>query len=199
MNISLPPGVSFRKEQTSIGQAFIFRHQDIGELGRIVLKDLTKGQCHITSEVVGDPDDPMTKKREAMFIPLSKKVTDMLELIFAESSEKPSTSNNPTPDAQEIVESKLIPCDKCGKNLAMLIFSYDAVKPGQFEDYARRMYPKYTSLNVATWIIGKPETNTGDQRTPTPIMKVWPDRTPIKTSTAEKFNAELDNLIENHC
>ncbi len=81
----------------------------------------------------------------------------------------------------------------------MLIFAYDVVDPGQFEDYARKMYPQYTSLNVPTWIIGKPEINDGDHTTPTPTMMVWPDRTPIKTTTAEQFNNELDNLIENHC
>lgn len=35
-------------------------------------------------------------------------------------------------------------------------FAYDAVTNGDFEDYARKMYPKYSVLDVPTWIIGEP-------------------------------------------
>ncbi len=38
--------------------------------------------------------------------------------------------------------------------VAMLIFAPQATDPGGFEDYARKMYPEYTRLDLPTWIIG---------------------------------------------
>lgn len=79
------------------------------------------------------------------------------------------------------------------------IFADDAVELGFFEDYARKMYPQYKRLDVPTWIIGPPIGRLDESRTPTQVMKVWPNREPIMTTTADAFNAELDNLLERHC
>jgi hypothetical protein len=38
--------------------------------------------------------------------------------------------------------------------VAMLIFAPQATDAGGFEDYARKMYPEFTRLNLPTWIIG---------------------------------------------
>lgn len=199
MNISLPTGVSYHKEQLTLCQAFIFRHQELGELGRIVLQDLPNGHCNISSEVVGDPVDPMTKKREEIFIPLSKQITATMETIFGKNASEKAASPGTIQSEQEIIESKLIPCEKCGVNVAMLIFAYDAAESDQFEDYARKMYLEYTSLDISTWIIGLPTIILGDHTTPSPIMKVWPNRESIKISTADTFNSELNVFIDNHC
>ncbi len=45
-------------------------------------------------------------------------------------------------------------CERCGRMVAMLIFAPQATDPGGFEDYARKMYPEYTRLDLPTWIIG---------------------------------------------
>ena len=66
----LPPDVSFEKERLSYAWAYVFRHRLLGEIGRILLQELGDGRCHISCEVVGDPSDPMTNKREAIFKPL---------------------------------------------------------------------------------------------------------------------------------
>jgi hypothetical protein len=58
----------------------------------------------------------------------------------------------PRAAATEVIESKLIPCDRCGAMVAMLIFPPEATNPGRFEDYARKMYPEYTCPNLPTWI-----------------------------------------------
>ena len=58
------------------------------------------------------------------------------------------------PETKEVIESKLIPCERCGTVVAILIFAPNATDPGNFEDYARKMYPHYNHLNVPTWIIG---------------------------------------------
>ncbi len=52
--------ISFHKEQLDDGIAYIFRHTELGELGRLFLQERTDGQTQIRFEVVGDPNDPMT-------------------------------------------------------------------------------------------------------------------------------------------
>jgi len=60
MAFSLPPDISSHQQLLSNGAVYTFRHKTLGELGRIVLQDTVDGQCHISSEVAGDADDPMT-------------------------------------------------------------------------------------------------------------------------------------------
>jgi len=134
-----------------------------------------------------------------MFAPLSEQVTNAMEALLAKGSlsgaiPPPSPRGN-----TEVVESKLIPCGRCGDNAALLIFADDATTPGDFEDYARKMYHKYKELDVPTWIIGPPAGELADSRTPTQVMKVWPSREDIVTITADEFNAELDALLGKHC
>ena len=199
MNISMPPGVSFRKELLQGCQAYVFRHVELGELGRIVVQGLPNGHCHISSEVAGDPDDPMTAIRKEIFAPLSEQVTSGMEAILGKGSlsgvTPPSSPRSPT----EVVESKLIPCERCGNNAALLIFADDAITPGDFEDYARKMHHKYIQLDVPTWIIGPPIGELAESKTPTQVMKIWPNREVIVTTTADEFNADLDFLLEKHC
>ena len=69
----LPPDVSFEKQRLSNAWAYVFRHRLLGEIGRILLQELDDGRCHISCEVVGDPSDPMTTQREAIFKPLTSR------------------------------------------------------------------------------------------------------------------------------
>ena len=66
----LPPDVSFEKQRLRGAWAYVFRHRVLGELGRILLQESGDGRCHIACEVVGDPADPMTGLRMAIFKPL---------------------------------------------------------------------------------------------------------------------------------
>ena len=60
----LPPDVSFRKERLSYGWAYVFRHTQLGELGRILLQGRPDGRTHVTCEVVGDPDHFFCSQKE---------------------------------------------------------------------------------------------------------------------------------------
>src|SRR5262249_36354844 len=71
----LPPDVSFEKQRLSNAWAYVFRHRLLGEIGRILLQELGDGRCHISCEVVGDPSDPLTTQREAIFNPLGLELT----------------------------------------------------------------------------------------------------------------------------
>jgi hypothetical protein len=66
----LPADVSLEKRRLCEAWAYVFRHRVLGELGRILLQELGDGRCHLSCEVVGDPADPMTARRMAIFEPL---------------------------------------------------------------------------------------------------------------------------------
>src|SRR5262249_60524641 len=84
----LPPDVSFEKQRLSNAWAHVFRHRLLGEIGRILLQELGDGRCHISWEVVGDPSDPMTTQREAIFKPLGLELTRQMEAVMGRTSEE---------------------------------------------------------------------------------------------------------------
>lgn len=199
MNISMPSGVSFRKEVLQGNHVYVFRHIELGDLGRIVVQGLQNGHSHISCEVVGDLDDPMTAVRKDIFAPLSEQVTSIMETLLGKGSLNGSVPPPSPKSNTEVVESKLIPCAQCGRNAALLIFADDATTPGDFADYARKMYHKYKELDVPTWIIGPPVGEFAESKTPTHVMKVWPNRGNIFKTTADEFNAELDAMLDKNC
>src|SRR3954468_780078 len=85
----------------------------------------------------------------------------------------------PPPPSREVVESQVIPCDRCGRVVAMLIFAPAATDPGQFEDCARKMFPEYSRRNVPTWVIGPSHGEGPPEDRPAGILKVWPTRAPV--------------------
>jgi hypothetical protein len=111
-----------------------------GEIGRILLQELGDGRCHISCEVVGDPSDPMTTQRAAIFKPLGLQLTRQTEAVMGRTSEKVGSFDlPPRPPETKEMESKLIPCKRCGPVVAMLIFAPNATAPGHFEDYAKTL------------------------------------------------------------
>lgn len=79
MSFSLPSDISVQRQPLDNGMIYQFRHQTLGELGRIVLQDGSDGRCHIFSEVAGDPNAPMTETRAQIFEPLSQQLCAALE------------------------------------------------------------------------------------------------------------------------
>ena len=196
-----PPDVSFEKQRLSNAWAYVFRHRLLGEIGRILLQELGDGRCHISCEVVGDPSDPMTTQREAIFKPLGLELTRQMEAVMCRTPEDAGSLDIPPspPETKEMIESKLIPCERCGTVVAMLIFAPKATDPGHFEDYARKMYPHYNHLNVPTWILG-PALGEGPLiDRPADVLKVWPAREPIQRLPSAQFNSLLDQFVTRHC
>lgn len=199
MDFSLPPELTVKKYQLDGQWVYGFRHESLGELGRIILQSLPNGQCNVASEVSGEPDDPMTEVRLEILRPISEQISAALKAAFGDGDQASSKVAPKSPqEPGEVVESKLMPCARCGAPAAMLIFAYGAKKTGEFEDYARKMYHKYKPINVPTWIIGDPLGTPGFD-TPSKMMKVWPEREAIREWTPNQFNAELDALLANHC
>ena len=196
----LPPDVSFSKERLSVGWAYVFRHQTLGYLGRIVLQGRPDGQTHVVSEVAGDPDDPMTSQRAAIFAPLSETLTRQLDIATGGTGQGREAPAPPRPsEPQHVVESKHIQCERCDALVALLIFADSATDQGGLEDYARLMHAQVKSFNVPTWVIGPPSGPEPLPERPADILKIWPERDPVQRLRPDEFNPLLDPLIQGHC
>jgi hypothetical protein len=196
----LPPDVSVSKQPLPYGLAFVFRHRLLGEVGRIVVEDTSDRRTHISYEVVGDPADPQTAERTAIFQPLGMELARRMEAMTGPAADSLPVNLPPRPpEPKELVESRLIPCEHCGAMVAMLIFAPQATDAGGFEDYARKMYPEYTRLNLQTWIIGPALGGGPLMDRPADILKIWPTRAPIERQRPAEFNSMLDRLVSGHC
>ena len=198
---NLPLDVTYRQEQLLDGFAFNFRHTKLGDLGRILLQERPDGQTQILCEIAGDPDDSMTIRRGAIFKPISKEITSQLDAALGGRAqilrEGDASAAKKPPKSLEKIASKLIPCLKCGRPAALLIFADYAQDIGGLEDYARLMYPRIMELDVPTWVIAPPEGAGRDA--PANILKVHPKREPIRKLTPDEFNQRLDKITASHC
>jgi hypothetical protein len=99
----------------------------------------------------------------------------------------------------ELVESKLIQCERCGAGVALLIFAPGATGPGRFEDYARKMYAQVQQLNVPTYMIG-PALGTGPiLERPADMLKIWPEREAMRRLRPDACNPMIKALAKTHC
>ena len=202
MPFKLPPNISFQKENLSYGMAYVFRHVDIGELGRIVVQGRPDGQSHITCEVIGDPNDPMTDKRGAIFKPIGLEIVRQMDRAMGIEQQREIQWVEPPPrpsEPEKGIASTLMVCEKCRTKVALLIYADDASDKSGLEDYARSMYPKVAELNVPAWVIGPPAGNGPPDQQLSDMMKIWPQREPAFRSCPDDFNPVIEKLITTHC
>lgn len=194
---SLPADVSYSREPMADGMMYRFRHVTLGELGRLLVRDHGVGQCHITAEVAGDPDDPRTAARRELFEPLADRLTQRLESLLNRGVARPAPPR-PSPSQTHTIPTKAIPCATCGEMVALLVFADGASEPGQIEDVARQVYGQYRAMNVPTWIVGEPLGSPGFD-TPSLVLRVWPNREPLRPLSPNELNPLIDALVEGHC
>ena len=196
----LPPEVSFARHRLGDGWAYVFRHRTLGDLGRLLVQDGGDGRCRVSCELAGDPADPMTAKRAEVFKPLGLELAGRLESRTGTVPESEAAPPPPPPSpSRELVESQVIPCDRCGTVVAMLIFAPEATDPGRFEDYARKMFPEYSRRDVPTWVIGPALGSGPPEDRPADILEVWPTRAPVERLRPAEFNPTIERLATGHC
>jgi len=205
MKALIPPEIKLRKELSVEGiPLYIFRHDQLGDIGQMSFQGFSNGHTNFLSQVPGVKEDPMTRKREEIFGALSVKLLQVMQEALGQAGsgiipEDEELQSLPT-NRGGAIESKLLLCKTCGDYVALLIFSnLDEMTIADFEDYARMMYPVYSHHNLPTWIIGPPIGELLEADTMTQIMQVWPKRGAIFVSTANMFNLKTDKLINNHC
>lgn len=203
MTFQLPPDISFQKERLAYGWAYVFRHAELGTLGRIVLQDRPDGKAHLTCELVGDQRDPMTEKRAAIFKPLAKRLVQQMNRALGQHErwEDAQWVNPPPrpPEPRHKIASTLMQCMTCRANVALLIYADEAEDQGGLEDYARLMYATIAELDVQTWVIGPPSGTGPPMRQTSDILKVWPQQEPLFQSCPDDFNPLIEKLITTHC
>ena len=200
MSFSLPPEISVRRQPLDNGMVYQFRHRTLGLLGRIVLQDGTDGLSQISSEVAGEPDDPMTETRAQIFEPLSQLLAATLEAaVERRQTVVRQHSKKVSPALQkERITSEQVPCPRCGEVAALLVLATHTKEVAEIEDCAKKISSVYEELDVVTWIIGAPVgTLKGDPVSP--ILRVWPVRHPIRYGSPKMFEAELNAILPRHC
>ena len=200
MSFKLPPEISISKEIMNNSVGYIFRHKDIGELGKLVVTGL-KENTHFASFVSGEPEDPLTKKRQEILEPLTNAMIAEVEKQTKAKNVNidPYSFTPKVPKKIHQVAAKHLPCPKCNKMVGHLIFADNAENQAEMEDYYRLAYPKIKEMNVPTWVIGKEEIYS-PKNIITFVMKVWPkkDETAVKVSFDE-FNLMLNKIQNGHC
>lgn len=197
--LHLPPGVSFQKEPLASGWAYVFRHTTLGQLGRIVLEDYPDGRAQVTCEIAGDPADPMTAQRQALFAPVALDLVHRLETQTGSGGGERVAPPRRPPEPAERIASKLIQCDTCEADVALLIFAAQATDAGGLEDYARTMFPHVKAMNLPTYVLGPPRGTAPPAERPCDVLKMWPDRAPVRRVHPDAFNATLATLARTHC
>jgi hypothetical protein len=195
----LPPGVSFQKELLASGWAYVFRHTTLGQLGRIVLEDHPDGRAQVTCEIAGDPADPMTAQRKALFEPVAMDLVRRLETQTGSVGGENVALPRRLPEPAERIASKLIQCDTCETDIALLIFAAQATDAGGLEDYARKMFPHVKAMNLPTYVLGPPLGTAPLAERPCDVLKMWPDREPVRGVHPDAFNAIIATLARTHC
>jgi hypothetical protein len=67
-------------------------------------------------------------------------------LSAKESHTTPEDTGPVNPPPRPLEAKKVIPCERCGTVVAMLIFAPNATDPGRFEDYVRTLMPSITRV-----------------------------------------------------
>lgn len=198
---TLPPNIKSQKQLTPSGNwSYVFRHDELGELGRILVLPHTNGiQTQLTAEVSGSPDDPLTKKRRLILEPIAKKLMDSMAGICGDGEGK--LESYVSPQEQHIIKSMIYPCEVCRAITAFLIFAPDTDTQGRLEDYARLMYAKIQELKVPTWVVGTETENivNGEDLRKSLVLKVFPNHGRARVMTPDEVMGTVEKLMSMHC
>ena len=199
MKNSWPSAVNATKTLLPDGRSYVFRHRDLGELGRLLIVPRSNGENQLLFEAVGDPDDPMTQKRHDIFGPLCQNISDIMEHVCGRG-----TGNLDAYVSQKekhLIRSDTMPCVQCNATTAMMVVAPYASTPDRLEDYACLMFAKIKEANVPAWIVGyeKEVLVDGDMMGEALVLKVWPSREPARTMLSKELNTIFDDLMNTHC
>ncbi len=200
-DVRQPPEVTATRATLTNGAiAYSFRHARLGLLGRLIVGVLGE-QTEVTSELSGDSDDSMTAERLAIFRPISEALTAILDhrggpATYAARSTDTPAPQPPGPDADHLIKSKLIPCDRCDAFVAHIVFADEAT--GTLEDHARLMHGRIRELGLPAWVLG-PIQERGRHAGQAELLAVYPAREPTRWVTEAEFDVMMDAITDVHC
>jgi hypothetical protein len=141
----------------------------------------------------------MTAQRHAVFAPVAMDLVRRLETQIGGSGGEPVAPPRRPPEPTERIASTLIQCETCEADVALLIFATPATDAGGLEDYARKMFPHVKARNLPTYVLGPPVGTAPLAERPCDVLKMWPDREPIRRVAPDVFNATIATLARTHC
>lgn len=197
---SLPSNVTSEKTLLPSGQlAYIFRHDQLGQIGRLLFLPHPNGQTQCAFEISGEVDDQMTQKRREIFEPIAKEISRTMEMACGAGSGIPKPYQVEKEAVQ--VRFKVMPCETCGKPAAVMVIADDANSPDQLEDYARISFSKIKGLNAPTWVVGEENevVVNGEYAGESLVLKCWPIKEKAKIMYSTELNPLFDELINTHC
>lgn len=200
-NCKLPPGVSTYRTMLPDGTwAYVYDHEKLGNLGRLLLLPRGESGTQFCCEVAGEADDPMTEKRKQILKPITDEFMALLEDIYGSSNEEPKLYE-PKKGIPQQVKSEICPCEVCGEATSMMVFAEDANTAGELEDYARLMYSKVKEVNVPTWVVGEVQdvVINGQMAGEALVLKMWPEREEAKIIPSTTLNPMIQKLADDHC
>lgn len=199
-SFSLPPNITSEKTLLPSGQlAYIFRHDQLGQIGKLLFLPYPNGQTQCAFEVFGEEDDPMTQKRRETFEPIAKEISRTMEMVCGAGSGLPRPYKIEKEAVQ--VRFKVMQCVTCGKPAAVMVIADDANSPDQLEDYARMSFSKIKELNAPTWVVGeeKEVKGNGEYAGESLVLKCWPIKEKAKIMYSTELSPLFDELINTHC
>jgi hypothetical protein len=179
---------------------YIFRHEDVGEIGTCMIVPTPLGQSQINFHVSGDDSDPMAERRKELLQPIVNAMEEKMNIQYGTAkseSMKPYEMQSTT----SVVESKMFPCNKCKAPTALFIFGEKSETVGELEDYARKMYAQVKEMNVPTWVLGREKEVIidGEYAGESLVLKIHPKRLKAKKMNSIDLNAKIDKLMDSHC
>ncbi len=121
LDFRLPPNITFTRQPLPDGIAYVFRDVDLGELGRLAVESTRNGETRISSEVAGDPRDPMTPRRIKVLDPLCRELTRIPESKLGGGAGRATSLPVRHPRATGQVPVEEVRCEECGKIVALLV------------------------------------------------------------------------------
>lgn len=200
INLNLPAEITYHKDVLSDGRyGYIFRHSELGQLGRLLFIPHSSGGTQLVSEVSGDIDDPATLVRRRILEPITRQILEIMGVVCGNGTGEIEPYNSPKDE--RIVESMLYPCEICDKTVAMLVFAENAYSSADLEDYARMMHTKAKELGVPTWIISEESENivNGEDLRKSLVLKIYPTKENATVMTPDEVMDEVDYLMNTHC
>ena len=81
MSFQLPLNITAqRKPISATAYEYVLHHNELGQLGQIMLSACVTGACNVTCLVHGQPGDKMTEQRRAIFEPLAIILAEQIQL-----------------------------------------------------------------------------------------------------------------------
>ncbi len=81
MSFQLPSNITAQRKPISVtSYEYVLHHNELGQLGKILLSACISGGCNVTSLVHGQPGDELTEQRRKLFEPLAKTLAAQIQL-----------------------------------------------------------------------------------------------------------------------